>query len=62
MDWKEAESMLTEMSVIFNRDNIRKLTYNREVFPLAFRYENGERSDQLYQSIISLYRELIYHY
>ncbi|MFD2163300.1 hypothetical protein ACFSJU_12915 [Paradesertivirga mongoliensis] len=60
MDWKQAEEMLVEMSLTFNRDNIRKITYNTEIFPLSFRFYTGERTDELYDSIQSVYNQLIF--
>lgn len=60
MDWKQAEEMLVEMSLTFNRDNIRKITYNKEIFPLSFRFYTGERTDELYDSIKSVYSQLIF--
>lgn len=60
MNWKEAEEMLVEMSLTFNRDNIRKITYNKEIFPLSFRFHTGERTDELYESIKSIYNQLIF--
>lgn len=60
MDWKQAEEMLVEMSLTFNRDNIRKITYNKEIFPLSFRFYTGERTDELYDSIQSVYSQLIF--
>lgn len=60
MDWKQAEEMLVEMSLTFNRDNIRKITYNKEIFPLSFRFYTGERTDELYDSIQSVYNQLIF--
>ena len=60
MDWKQAEEMLVEMSLTFNRDNIRKITYNKEIFPLSFTFYTGERTDELYDSIQSVYNQLIF--
>ena len=60
MDWKQAEEMLVEMSLTFNRDNIRKITYNKEIFPLSFRFYTGQRTDELYDSIQSVYNQLIF--
>ena len=60
MDWKQAEEMLVEMSLTFNRHNIRIITYNKYIFALSFRFYTGERTDELYDSIQSVYNQLIF--
>ena len=59
MDWKKSEEMLTEMSLAYNKDNIRKITYNKEIFPLSFRFYTGERTTELYDSISSIHQQLM---
>lgn len=61
MDWKRAEQLLSEMAIVYNKDNIRRITYHKEIFPLAFRFVGGERSQELYLTINSIYRQLIFH-
>lgn len=51
MDWELAEQRLTIMANAFIRDDLHKLTFDREIFPLVLRYYNGERTDDLYSSI-----------
>lgn len=60
MDWKKAGEMLMEMSLAYNEDNLRKITYNKEIFPLSFRFYTGERTVELYDSIVNIYPQLIY--
>ena len=59
MDWIKAEQILNEMSLVYNRDNIRRIAYNKEVAPLIFRFERGERSPELYRTIYDVYKQLI---
>ena len=47
------------MTVVYSQDNLRKLTYNVKIFPLALRYEVGERSEELYHTIIKMYSLLM---
>jgi hypothetical protein len=61
MDWNKAERILKEISMVYNRDNIRKIAYNKEVSPLVFRYGRGERTPELYRTIFNVYKELIYN-
>lgn len=60
MDWNKAEKLLVEMSLVYNKDNIRKITYNKEIFPLSMRFSCGERTEELYKRIDSIYNQLIY--
>jgi len=60
MDWNKAEKLLVEMSLVYNKDNIRKITYNREIFPLSMRFSCGERTEELYERIDNIYNQLIY--
>lgn len=55
MNWKDAQELLSQMSIVYSQDNLRKLTYNVKIFPLALRYEVGERSEELYNTIIKMY-------
>lgn len=59
MDWKKSEEMLREMSLAYNTDNIRKITYNKEIFPLSFRFYSGERTTELYDSISGIHQQLM---
>ena len=59
MDWKKSEEMLTELSLAYNTDNIRKITYNKEIFPLSFRFYSGERTTELYDSISGIHQQLL---
>lgn len=60
MDWKKSEEMLTEMSLAYNKDNLRKITYNKEIFPLSFRFYTGERTTELHDNILSIHQQLMY--
>jgi hypothetical protein len=60
MDWKKSEEMLTEMSLAYNTDNIRRITYNKDIFPLSFRFYTGERTSELCDSISSIHQQLMY--
>jgi len=51
MDWKIAEQLLMQMSEAYTGDDLRKMTFNSEIFPLVLRFHNGERSPDLYNSI-----------
>jgi|GEM_PF-1095032 len=55
MNWKNAQELLSQMSVVYSQDNLRKLTYNVKIFPLALRFEVGERSEELYNTILKMY-------
>ena len=59
MDWKVAEDLLKKMSKVYTSDNMRKLTYNFWIFPLELRFKAGERSGGLYESIVTMSRELM---
>jgi hypothetical protein len=59
MNWKLAEQMLFKLTEVYTQDNLRKVTYDREIFPLILRYKNAERSWNLYDSITGLYKILI---
>lgn len=58
MDWETAHQMLLGMSSGYTNDNLRKLTYNREIFPLVLRFDDGERSEVLYKDICNIYNQL----
>lgn len=55
MNWKNAQELLSQMSAAYSQDNLRKLTYNVKIFPLALRYTAGERSEELYNTIVKMY-------
>ena len=61
MDWKIAEEMLVEMWITYTRDSIRKITYNKEIFPLALKFYTGERTAELYHGIVDVHRQLIFY-
>lgn len=58
-DWKNAGHLLQEMTEVYTRDNLRKLTFNSEIFPLVLRFENGERTEDLLHSILNSEQSLM---
>lgn len=58
-DWENAGCLLQQMTDVYTRDNLRKLAFNSEIFPLVLRFENGERSEDLLQSILESEKSLM---
>lgn len=52
MDWAKAEELLEQLTDAYTQDELRKIAFNREVFPLRLKYDNGDRSPELYGSIL----------
>ncbi|MXV14998.1 hypothetical protein [Hufsiella ginkgonis] len=64
MNWELADKLLKHMTATYTADNLRKVTFNKAIFPLLLRYENGERSPDLYNFIVHTEQALmrdIYH-
>lgn len=59
MNWKDAQELLSQMSDAYSQDNLRKLTYNVKIFPLALRFTTGERTEELYNTIFKMYSLLM---
>ena len=59
MDWQMVKELLKRLTVTYTQDSIRAITYNREVFPLVLRFEDNERSADLYHTVIRLYEQLM---
>ncbi|TZF81192.1 hypothetical protein FW774_19280 [Pedobacter sp. BS3] len=59
MDWQMVKELLKRLTATYTQDSIRVITYNREIFPLILRFEDNERSADLYHAIIRLYEQLM---
>ena len=59
MDWEIAEQVLFKMSSVYAQDNLRKLTFNAEIYPLLLRFQNEERTQELYDSIFKIEKALM---
>jgi hypothetical protein len=55
MDWKKAEQYLKKMRLRYTEDGIGGLLALSTVMnPLLIRFENGERTEELYNKIMSI--------
>lgn len=59
MDWIMAEQILWHMADSYTQDNLRKITFNIEIFPLMLRFKAGDRSEDLYDSIAQTEKQLV---
>lgn len=59
MDWKMAEQVLWHMVDSYTQDNLRKITFNIEIFPLMLRFKADDRSEDLYNSIMETEKILL---
>jgi len=58
MDWESIENDLTVLKERYTCDSIRNITFLTKIFPLVVRFERGERSENLYNLIKELVKQL----
>jgi hypothetical protein len=49
---KVIEELQKRLTEAYTQDNMRKMTFNKEIFPLILRFENGKRSAELYDAVL----------
>ena len=59
MDWNTAERLLQQMTRAYTQDSLRKVTFDKTIYPLLLRFENGDRSLELRDAIVEMEKNLM---